>query len=144
MTTIGADSGQSFYRDGDRAVLGGVCAGLARHFGLNLKVTRLLTIIAFLAAMPFAVIGYLAAVFIFPSASNAEPDYRYERDSGWVFGCRRKARKQRDRETVEKPRPSVDAAEVSRRCRELDKRLAELEKHVTSKRFQIDQELSRL
>lgn len=144
MTTIGADSGRRFYRDGDRAVLGGVCAGLARHFGLNLKVTRLLTIVAFLAAMPFAVVGYLAAVFLFPSASSVDTGYRSERDSDWVFCCRRKSRKPRESETVDNPRPSGNAVEVSRRCKELDKRLVELEKHVTSKRFQIDQELSRL
>jgi phage shock protein C len=144
MTTIGADSGQRFYRDRDRAFLGGVCAGLALHFGLNLKVTRVLTVIAFFAAMPFAVVGYLAAVFLFPSASSVEAGHRYARDPDWDIGRRRRSRKHRQKETVEKPRPSANSLEVRRRCNELDKRLVELEKVVTSKRFQIDQELSRL
>ncbi|NNF40779.1 MAG: PspC domain-containing protein, partial [Woeseiaceae bacterium] len=57
MTAYGETADRRLYRDADRAVLGGVCAGLAGYFGLNLKVTRLLAIIAFFMAMPFAVVA---------------------------------------------------------------------------------------
>ena len=68
MITISANSHGRFYRDADRAVLGGVCAGLAGYLGFNLKATRFLAIIAFFTAMPIAVVAYLAAVFLIPSA----------------------------------------------------------------------------
>jgi len=137
MTTLSAESGRRFYRDADRAILGGVCAGLARYFGFNLRATRVLAFIAFLMAMPVAVVGYLAAVFLIPSASYRDYGVKEER-------CYRDRRKKRHtQKTAETPQPSY-ADIINRRCRSLDERLARLEKHVTSRRFQIDQELSRL
>jgi len=136
MTTVSADS-RGFYRDADRAILGGVCAGLSRYFGFNLKATRILAFIAFLMFMPVAVIGYLAAVFLIPSARFETYGVAKEKRS-----CgRRKSRSRK--EAVDETGPSY-AEIIDRRCRLLDERLARLEKHVTSKRFQIDQELSRL
>lgn len=137
MITASATSDKRFYRDADRAILGGVCAGLAGYLGFNLRATRFLAFVAFLMAMPIAVVGYLAAVFLIPSVSG--------RDYGVVtkrrFDRRPKSRQQR--ETAEPPGPSVSDV-INARCRALDERLARLEKHVTSRRFQIDQELSRL
>jgi len=143
MITINADRHGRLYRDADRAMLGGVCAGLAGYLGFNLRVTRILTFIAFLMAMPIAVIAYLAAVFLIPSASNLNFDVASEE-----FICRRrksrKARKaHKEAEAAEPPERSV-TADINRRCRSLDERLVRLEKHVTSRRFQLEQELSRL
>ncbi len=142
MTTLNADSDRRFYRDADRAVLGGVCAGLAGYLGFNLKMTRFLAFIAFLMAMPIAVIGYLAAVFLIPSASGkgfGAADLHKERRPS--RRDRRKARK--EQESTDAPKSSV-AADINHRCQSMDERLARLEKHVTSKRFQIEQELERL
>ncbi|MDH5261848.1 MAG: PspC domain-containing protein [Gammaproteobacteria bacterium] len=136
MTTLHADS-REFYRDADRAILGGVCAGLARYFGFNLRATRILAFIAFLMAMPVAVVGYLAAVFLIPSATFKTYGVAEERR----FRGRRQSR--RKKEAVDASGPSY-ADIINRRCRTMDERLARLEKHVTSKRFQIDQELNRL
>ena len=88
MTTFAGTSERRLYRDADRAILGGVCAGLARYLGFNLKVTRFLAVIAFLCAMPFAIVGYLAAVFLIPSSSSriydaaviGIPDEKYGND----------------------------------------------------------------
>ncbi|NNC76426.1 MAG: PspC domain-containing protein, partial [Woeseiaceae bacterium] len=137
----------------DRAVLGGVCAGLAGYFGLNLKVTRLLAIIAFFMAMPFAVVAYLAVVFLVPAESGRRQsmDSYAEADCCWGMkrskrSARRRARREsREREDVsaEVPsRPSVK--DVRRRYESLDRRLADLEKEVTSRRFQLEQEFRKL
>jgi phage shock protein C len=144
-----------FYRDADRAVVGGVCAGLAGHFGLNLKVTRFLMIVAFLVATPFAFIAYLGAVLLIPAESR---DGSRHSDAGrccWGIrrtrrnDARRRARdgrsermdrrKPRDRAAV---RPSLE--DVRNRYRQLDARLVELEKQVTSPRFQLEQEFRKL
>ena len=146
MITVNADRRGRLYRDADRAVLGGVCAGLAGYLGFNLKVTRFLVFIAFLMAMPIAVVAYLAAVFLIPSASGLNFDVASEE-----FICRRrrsrkarKARKTRkEEEPVVTPRRTV-ADDIDRRCHSLDERLVRLEKLVTSRRFQLEQELSRL
>ena len=139
MTAMNAESDRRFYRDRDRAVLGGVCAGLAEYLGFNLKVTRILAFIAFLTAMPIAIIAYLAAVFLIPSTSRGDYYAPAEKRS-----CRRRRRKSKqEKEPAEQPRSSI-ADDINRRCATLDERLKLLEKHVTSKRFQLDQELSRL
>ena len=137
MIAMNAESDRRFYRDADRAVLGGVCAGLAGYMGFNLRVTRCLAFIAFLMAMPIAVIGYLAAVFLIPSASSRELDVATERH------FRRRHKSLRKKYTVAAPVPSR-TDEINRRCEALDERLVRLERLVTSRRFQLEQELSRL
>ena len=103
MTTFAGTTGERLYRDPDRAVLGGVCAGLARYLGFNLKVTRFLAIIAFLCAMPFAVIGYIAAVLLIPASSSRTHDAAtYE-----------EIRKEELREEIRRAKPTV--SEVRKR-----------------------------
>jgi len=68
MNCCAGVEGRRLYRDTDRAVLGGVCAGLSRYFGMNLKVTRFLCVIALLCAFPFALFAYIAAMFVIPSS----------------------------------------------------------------------------
>ncbi len=147
MMTTNIESDRRLYRDADRAMLGGVCAGLAGYLGFNLRVTRILAFIAFLMAMPIAVISYLAAVFLIPSKSYNN----YEIESERIFVRRRKSRSRRrsrkearkEQREAEQSKPTA-AADIDRRCRALDERLVRLEKHVTSRRFQLEQELSRL
>lgn len=143
MSSLNAEVGRNFYRDADRAMLGGVCAGLAGYLGFNLRMTRILAFIAFLMAMPIAVVAYLAAVFLVPAESTkggANTSGTRRTDRRW--SCR-KARKREEQEEA-RTQPSPMAAVINSRCQSMDERLALLEKHVTSRRFQIDQELGRL
>ncbi|MEM7430838.1 MAG: PspC domain-containing protein [Pseudomonadota bacterium] len=130
MNSASGYASRGFYRRSDKAMIGGVCAGIAEHFGFNLRVTRLLAIIALLAAFPFAVVGYLAAVVLIPAHPSAtkpilDPD------------------EERIRETVRRS-PSMAAAEVQQRSRSIEERLAKLEKYVTSSRYSLDREFDRL
>jgi len=115
---------RQFYRSSERAVLGGVCAGLAEYFGFNLKVTRLLAIIAFFWAMPLAVIAYLGVVLLVPTRSvqavtNAvDPEFSQALRSS----------------------PGQTMNDLRSRFQSLDRRLARLEKYVTSSRYQLDRE----
>ncbi len=138
MRTMDAISSRRFYRDADRAVLGGVCAGLAGYLGFNLKVTRCLAFIAFLMVMPIAVIGYFAAVFLIPASSGRVYDRATERE------LEKREKKRKQEEARRASAPSAMADEVRRRYQSLDERLAKLEKHVTSRRFQLEQEFRRL
>ena len=132
MTGFAGTTGRRLYRDADRAVLGGVCAGLATYLGFNLKVTRLLCIIAFLCAFPFAAIAYLAAVLVIPSSSSRIYDDEI-RDA---------RRKEALREEILRAKPTV--RDVRERYREMDERLARIERYVTSSRYKLDEEFRQL
>ncbi|MDH3533137.1 MAG: PspC domain-containing protein [Gammaproteobacteria bacterium] len=127
MSVHATTAQRGFYRNADRALLGGVCAGLADYFGFNLRATRLLTFIAFLMAMPMTVLAYLAAVFLVPARSTrmdkaADPDFRQTLRSS----------------------PARAADDVRRRFQALDRRLARMEKYITSSRYELDREFRQL
>jgi len=132
MTCCAGIQGRRLYRDSDRAVLGGVCAGLAKHLGFNLKVTRFLAVIAFFCAMPFAIVGYLAAVFLIPAGSSRTYDDVNSEE----------LRKERLREEILRAKPTVN--EVRERYKSMDERLANIEKYVTSSLYKLDEEFRRL
>lgn len=137
MNCCAGVEGRRLYRDSDRAVIGGVCAGLARYFGMNLKVTRFLCVIAFLCAFPFAFIAYLAAMFLIPSSSSKIYDEQVRDELR-----RDEMRKERLREEIMRAKPSV--GEVKKRYEDMDQRLAKIEKYVTSSRYELDEKLRRL
>jgi phage shock protein C len=109
-----------------------VCAGLANYLGFNLKITRLLCVIAFLCVFPVALVAYLAAVLLIPvSSSRVYDDVMYE-----------ERRKDALRDEILRARPTV--SEVRERYRSLEERLARIEKYVTSSRYNLDEEFRRL
>lgn len=116
-----------FYRNADKAMLGGVCAGTADYFGFNLFVTRLLVVIAFFT-MPLTMIGYLALVILVPSVSAKDQPRRVDPEFHRAV----------------RSSPSQTMSDVRSRFKSLDRRLARLEKHVTSSRYQLDREFDRL
>lgn len=142
MSTTEAYADRRFYRSADRALLGGVCAGMAEHFGFNLRVLRFLAIIAFIFAMPFSVVAYLAAVFLIPARSTSSGGRYDSRERKCSRRERRRARKEakHQRETG----PSEAAIKVREECENLDKRIVELEKIITSSRYQLDREIRNL
>jgi len=128
VSNYGSIPRRKFYRSRDRAVMGGVCAGLADYFGFNLKMTRVLAVIALCMAMPVTLVAYFGTVFLVPAApaGGREPEYDLE------F---RKAVRSAPRQTL---------SDVKRRFQSLDGRMARLERYVTSSRFNLDQEFRKL
>ncbi len=130
-------------RDADRAVLGGVFAGISRHFGINLCVMRCIGIIAFFAAFPFMLVAYIAAVLLIPAESWRD-EYVVERV---VRRCRKSYRRhtsRRERREAKVEARRQEAEEVGERARALEERLARIEKRVTSRRYQLDEEFRNL
>jgi phage shock protein C len=117
-----------FYRNREKALLGGVCAGLADYFGFNLRVTRILAFIAFLMAMPMTALIYIGAVFLIPP--SPEGNGKAEYDPAFRQALR--------------SAPAQTLSDVRRRFQSLDSRLARLERYVTSSRFNLDQEFRKL
>jgi phage shock protein C len=128
MSAYDALHRRRFSRNSSRAMIGGVCAGVADYFGFNLKVTRILAVIALLVATPAALLAYFGTVFLVPSrpgkirTPDFDPDFRkaLRSDPGRTMG------------------------EVRRRFKKLDARLARMERYVTSPRFDLDQEFKNL
>lgn len=145
---------RTFSRSADGALLGGVCAGFAEYFGLNLRVIRLLAIIAFFVAMPMAIIVYVAIVLLVPARpSGYDAGSRGEKNWQESHRQRRAERKQSraDRKQARKDAKNGNsaaareaAALVRGRCESLEQRLASLEKYITSSRYQLDREFSKL
>ena len=117
-----------FTRNADKAVVAGVCAGLAEYFGFNLCVTRLLAVIALLLACPLTIIIYFAAVVLTPSYHDPERQQRHRSASGAA--------------PQSSPKPTF--GDVRKRYQSLDSRLARLERYVTSTRFNLDEEFRKL
>jgi len=138
--TATASTCRRFTRDADRAMLGGVFAGLARYFGFNLFVTRVLAVIALLAAFPFMMFAYIAVVLLVPSESW-RGEYVVERVVRRSRARRKSRREQREAET--ELRRQADE-EVRQRARSLEERLARIEKYVTSSRYRLDEEFRNL
>jgi len=132
MTAYASTSQGRFTRNADRAVLGGVCAGIADYFGFNLRVTRLLAIIAFFVAMPVTTLTYIAVVLLVPAESAG----------GTRRKRRRMSRRERREAAAEARREAADA--LGERARSLDERLARVEKYVTSSRYDLDREFRNL
>lgn len=128
MSAYDTISQRRFYRSRDRALVAGVCAGLADYFGFNLKVTRILAVISLLLAMPMTLIVYFATVFLVPSAPY---DRRQDKHDPAFRQALRRA-------------PTQTMSDVKRRFQSLDGRLARLERYVTSSRFNLDQEFRKL
>ena len=119
---------RKFYRNREKAMLGGVCAGLADYFGFNLRMTRVLAFIAFLMAMPMTLIAYFGTVLLVPAGPPASKQAEYDPE------FRRAVRSA----------PAQTVSDVRRRFQSLDSRLARLERYVTSSRFNLDQEFRNL
>jgi len=119
---------RKFYRSRDRAMIAGVCAGLADYFGFNLKMTRVLAVISLFMAMPVTLVAYFGTVFLVPARTAA--DRESARDPEF-----HKAVRSAPRQTL---------SDVRRRYQSLDSRMARLERYVTSTRFNLDQEFRKL
>lgn len=128
MSTYDSVPRRRFYRVSDRAVIAGVCAGIAEYFGFNLKATRVLAVISLLCAMPVTLLIYFGIVFLVPSAPSAESGPDYEPDF----------------DRTRKSSPEQTLTDVRRRLQSMDGRLARLERYVTSSRFDLDEEFRNL
>lgn len=117
------DSPTRLYRDSERGMIFGVCAGVADYFGFRRAAVRWLTVI-FSMFMPMTILIYLALAILLPR----KPISLYKDHQEEVFW--RSVR-------VE---PSTTFARVRHRFRELDSRVQRVERYITSSRFKLDRD----
>ena len=113
------------YRDGKDRLILGVCAGIARYFGINPWVVRILAILGLLMFTPPTVIGYLILALMLPKA----PERLYRTPDEERFW------------TNVRVDPSGSSSELRHRFRELEHRLRRIEAYVTSEAYRVSREI---
>lgn len=118
------------YRNPERGVLFGVCAGVADYFGFDVTIIRVLVVLGTLFFPgPLVPVGYLILALLLPR----DPGPQHQ-EPGDDEEFRRRIRAE----------PHSTLNSVRHRYRELEARLQRLEKYVTSDRYNLDREFERL
>lgn len=121
-------SPRRLYRDTERGVFFGVCAGIADYFGFRTGAVRLLTVLGGIFFLPVTLFFYISAALLL----RPKPQGMYktaEEESFW--------------RTVRRD-PHDTLREVRAKFRDLDTRLQRMESYVTSPRFDLDREFENL
>lgn len=113
------------YRNRERGILAGVCAGIADWTGFNLTALRVIVILLTIPFTPVMIVGYILLALLLPvRPANLYADA--EEEEFWQSARRA---------------PSDTVGGLSRRFRDLDQRLQRMERWLTSREYRIDQEL---
>lgn len=120
-----------------RGWIAGVCAGVSEHFGWNVKLVRLLLIIAGLCTRVFPLaIAYLVLWYLIDPAENSE------KNGGSASTSPSNASSGTTATTSSGSALSPSALKA--RFSRLEKRLSSMEECVVSKDFELRQELRKL
>jgi phage shock protein C len=114
-------SRRRLYRDGRRAWLAGVCAGLADYFGVSPGLVRFLVFVSAVFFTFPTLLGYLIASFVL----ERRPADMYENEEEERFG--RSVRLE----------PARTARDITSRFQDLERRLRAAEARVTSSEFKL-------
>jgi len=127
----------NLYRNKKKGYLGGVCAGLADDFDVDTWVVRLFTFGGFLFLGSFVVIAYIALWWFLDVRPKGEDGYEYEYDERQQSYRPKKMFKYADsaNSRLRRAKEKLDDAE---------RRVTEMERHVTSKKFDLDREFSKI
>ncbi|MGL5290382.1 MAG: envelope stress response membrane protein PspC [Vibrionaceae bacterium] len=122
------------YRDPKNGRIGGVCAGLAAHFGIDVWIMRALAICAFFIGFGFtAVIVYVAAMLFL----DAKPQGANSAESAG-FAERERTRNMNAQSTTEL------LAELKGSMKSMEKKIEQMEAHVTSREFELKRKFDQL
>lgn len=118
------------YRDKENAILGGVCAGIARETNIDVAIIRLLVVIAVFTSIGMGILVYLAACLIIdPLPDNI---YAYYAASG-------------DEDLSMQGRTPVQTLDYIEKLLIKDEaKVQHLEAYLTSNNFKTDSEFSKL
>lgn len=116
------------YRNPEKGMVRGVCAGLADYFGIEPWVVRVLVMLGLVMFTVPTLVGYLIAAVVLPE----RPARLYGSDDEERFW--RNARTD----------PKQTFSELIHRFRGLEQRLRRMESHVTSRQFDLAREIDDL
>ena len=135
--------GIGLYRHPSDGWFGGVCAGLADYWEVPTWVTRLSTFALFLFTGSIMFWFYIAAWVLISKRSSRWQGGRY--DSEVVREYDEDRREYRPRSAFRySEAPSTRMAKARDRVREAERKIAAMERYVTSSRYDLDREFSKL
>ncbi|MBJ7536062.1 PspC domain-containing protein [Marinomonas transparens] len=127
----------NLYRNKDKGYVGGVCAGLADHFDVDAWVVRLFTFGGFLFLGSLVVMAYIALWWFLDIRPQGKDGYEYEYDERQQSYRPKKMFKYSDSANSRLRRAKEKLDEATRR-------VTEMERHVTSRKFDLDREFSKI
>ena len=141
-------SDRQLYRDKKRGKIGGVCAGLAAYFGMQIWLVRILAITALLFMPQIVFFAYLIAVFLVPTREQLMRSREEELDDDVGVERAKQARfdeklsSRDDAMSLNTKRRTV--RQFRDRFSKLDKRMQNLESYITSSQFELNKELGKI
>jgi len=121
------------HRDPGHGRVAGVCAGIAGYYGLNLRLIRVLMIVALFINPFLAIGGYLLATFLLhPLPAPQDAAGQSETNAG--TSAQETAREKSAEEDLP---PELRFAALKDKFRELEERTGEIETLVTSSEFRL-------
>ena len=121
------------HRDPYRGRVAGVCAGIAGYYGLNLRLIRVLMIVACFINLPLTLGGYALATFLLKPLPEPQPDGgQSEMNAGTSA-----QRAEREKAAEEELPPELRFAALKDKFRELEERTGGMETLVTSSEFRL-------
>jgi len=128
-------SKRELYRDPVNGKIGGVCAGLANYFGIEVWVVRILVISAALLGGAFLIVlAYVALMLML----EKQP-YQYEQN---IKSQREHTLKSKPWEQGQTPSDLLQTLEDD--LTRVEKRIRDMEAYVTSETFKVNREFSKL
>ncbi len=118
------------YKDTDRKILAGVCAGIANYYGWrDPNLVRIAWVCAAVPLAPFAIAGYICLAIALKPGPGIPLYKSAEEERFWrTFSTR----------------PKATYSELKHRFRALDSRLADIERTVTSDEYGLKKAFSDL
>ena len=127
------------YRDAKRGKICGVCGGIARYYGLETWIVRILAVTGLIFLNWVVFVAYLVAALIL----DREPELD-ERASERASGRRRGRGRARFRERPRASSPHRLLRDVGAHFDEMELRLRRMEAHVTSDNYELRRELAKI
>ncbi|WP_075188099.1 envelope stress response membrane protein PspC [Teredinibacter haidensis] len=121
-------SDKKLYRNRKKGVIGGVCAGLADYFDVDVVLVRIIAITCLFFTLQVAFIAYWVAYFVLHDDPNTLTNKEGHLKSKFRNAYERKA----------------VFSSVRDRFSKVEQRLRKLEAYVTSSRFKLSDEIDKL
>lgn len=137
---------RELYRDPEKGKLAGVCAGIAKYFGWELWLIRIIFVSGVLLTGSFFLVAYVVAWFILEKDPGAKPgSVSGAGSSQWSAAADDDVKVEVKSKVWQAGEPPKQAfMELTTSFDRLEQRLRKVESYVTSKEFQLNREISNL
>ena len=139
---------RKLYRDTRRGKIFGVCAGIARHYGIETWVVRCIAVTALIFLNWVAFVAYLVAAIVLDKNPGGDAPRRQRAaavdDAPPMERSARLRQRSPARRRADQPTSRQQLRGVGADFDEFERRLQRMEAHVTSGQYELQRELARI